>query len=109
MLIDSFRRLLRQSAHLAGLLAGLLSFAEPASAASWPVPLAGNAFLTSSSGGTADAIGRPDRMRWQDPASVVSIFFRVDRPASLDLALVFGAAMLANANQTSLFDMGANP
>ncbi len=87
MLIDSFRRLLRQSAHLAGLLAGLLSFAEPASAASWPVPLAGNAFLTSSSGGTADAIGRPDRMRWQDPASVVSIFFRVDRPASLDLAL----------------------
>ena len=87
MLIDSFCRWLLQSAHVAGFLAGLWSFAEPAFAASWPVPLAGNAYLTSSSEGTADAIGRAGRMRWQDPASVVSIYFRVDRPASLDLAL----------------------
>lgn len=46
-------------------------------AASWTVPLGGNAYVTAGNAGG----------RWDHPDMVRSIYFRVDRPADLDLAL----------------------
>lgn len=64
---------------LLSLFAATAAFAEP-------VPLAGNAYLTASAAGSPDGVGRQGT-RWQDPASVISVFFHVDRACSLDLAL----------------------
>jgi hypothetical protein len=46
------------------------------------IPLGGNAFFTQS-GTDADS----DLHHWSDPRSILSIYFRVDRPASLKLVL----------------------
>lgn len=51
--------------------------------ASWTVPFGGNAFLT---GGDAGSGGRGG-LRWDTPETVISLFFRVDRPADLQIAL----------------------
>ncbi|TVS08017.1 MAG: DUF5077 domain-containing protein [Planctomycetaceae bacterium] len=51
--------------------------------ASWMVPVGGNAFLT---GGDAGSRGRGG-LRWDTPETVISLFFRVDRPADLQIAL----------------------
>jgi hypothetical protein len=51
--------------------------------ASWMVPFGGNAFLT---GGDAGSGGRGG-LRWDRPETVISLFFRVDRPADLQIAL----------------------
>lgn len=53
----------------------------------WQVPVAGNAYLTASAAGSPDSVQVNVGTRWQDPASVFSLFFRIDRPAALDLAL----------------------
>ncbi len=74
----------------AGLAAALLfptGFVLSAAANPWPVPVAGNAFLTASGSGSEDGLGRRGGSRWGDEASVFSVFFRVDRPATLGLAL----------------------
>lgn len=49
----------------------------------WTVPFGGNGFVT---GGDAVSRGRGGP-RWDRPDTVLSIFFRVDRPADLQLAL----------------------
>lgn len=53
----------------------------------WEIPLAGNAYLTAGAGSSRDGLGRRGGLHWQDPASVFSVFFHIDRPATLDLAL----------------------
>lgn len=67
-------------------LAGVVFLTETLTASPWPVPLAGNAWLTAGSESSGDGLGRRG-LRWQDQASVFSVYFRVDRPAVLDLAL----------------------
>ncbi len=50
---------------------------------SWTVPFGGNAFVT---GGDAGSGGRGG-LRWDRPETVISLFFHVDRPADLQIAL----------------------
>lgn len=59
------------------------------SAASEPelVPFGGNAYVTGSAPGSSDGPGRGGRMRWSDPETVLSLYFRIDKPAELDLSL----------------------
>jgi hypothetical protein len=58
--------------------------------ARWQVPLAGNGYQTArAEGGGRDGMGRRGA-RWEDVETVWSVFFRVDRPAGLDLALRMG-------------------
>lgn len=52
----------------------------------WRVPLAGNAFQTARAKDGSDGMSRRGA-RWREPETVWSVFFRVDRPASLDLSL----------------------
>jgi hypothetical protein len=47
------------------------------------IPLDGNSFVTQGDTGR----GRRGRAAWDQPETVISIFFRVDRPADLRLAL----------------------
>jgi hypothetical protein len=71
---------------LAVLLVLALSVAVQASGrepASWIVPVGGNAFST---GGNAGSGGRGG-LRWDTPETIISLFFRVDRPADLQIAL----------------------
>ncbi|MCL4203793.1 MAG: DUF3472 domain-containing protein [Pirellulaceae bacterium] len=71
---------------LALLLAIALSAAVQASGrepASWTVPFGGNAFLT----GGDDGSGGRGGLRWDRPETVISLFFHVDRPADLQIAL----------------------
>lgn len=56
----------------------------------WEIPLAGNAFLTEGSGGpraSGDRIDRDGLRRWRSAASVFSVFFRIEQPAEIGLAL----------------------
>jgi len=53
----------------------------------WLVPLGGNAYLTKSASDSSDRVDAAGISQWKDPDSVFSIFFRVDRPATLDLSL----------------------
>lgn len=48
--------------------------------------MAGNVYQTSRAENGKDGVGRRG-WRWQEPETVWSVFFRVDRPAVLDLAL----------------------
>lgn len=58
-------------------------------AGTWEIPVEGNTYLTSKPAG--ERSGRRGVMgNWSDPASVYSLFFRVDRPVELDLALKAG-------------------
>lgn len=50
---------------------------------SWTVPWGGNAFLTSGEA----ARSRQGNWRWDRPDAVLSVFFHVDRPAVLQMAL----------------------
>lgn len=70
-----------------GLLVGGLglTFAEP-EPREWRVPMGGNAYLTERAEDGRDGLGRREA-RWQEPESVWSVFFRIDRPAVLELAL----------------------
>ena len=67
------------------LTAALFSSVPPAAAAdegvaTWSVPLAGNAYVTRGDGAGPGG-------RWDQPDTVVSVYFHVDRPAELMLAL----------------------
>lgn len=53
--------------------------------AAWNVPFGGNAFVTSSANGSRDGLDR-GATRWSDPATVVSVYFHVDRACQLSLA-----------------------
>jgi hypothetical protein len=60
--------------------------ADPANM-TWKVPLAGNAYVASGK-----AEWRRGGLRWESPEVVISIFFRVDRPADLQIAVRAQAA-----------------
>lgn len=53
---------------------------------SWSIPLAGNAYRTAPSP-VGDGFQRNRGIRWSDRDAVYSIYFRIDRPAPLKLAL----------------------
>ncbi|MEK7950633.1 DUF3472 domain-containing protein [Luteolibacter soli] len=67
---------------IAGLAALPVHAAEKA-AASWTVPLGGNSYVTAGDSGQGGR-GGPS---WDRPEMVRSIYFRVDKPAELNLAL----------------------
>jgi len=69
---------------LLSMLATLLPILCAPAGESWRVPFGGNAYVTAGSGG--DRMGR-NGLRWESPDSVLSVFFHVDRPGELDLAL----------------------
>ena len=54
-------------------------------AGEWSIPLAGNAFRTDPEPG--DGTGRDGILTWSQPAETYSVFFHVDRPVTLNLAL----------------------
>lgn len=74
------RHFIAQVALIAVLPASFLSAAE------WSVPVSGNAFRTAPVPG-GSGFQRQGGIAWSEPDSVYSIYFHVDRPAVLDLAL----------------------
>jgi len=69
-----------------GVLAATVAVAAPA--AEWTVPLGGNAYVVESPAGSGDGLQRGGRaLRWRDPETAIAVFFHVDRPALVDLAL----------------------
>ncbi|MEM9826924.1 MAG: DUF3472 domain-containing protein [Planctomycetota bacterium] len=72
----------------------------------WSVPIPGNAFRIFPAPETAppDALGGVGRngLRWGDEDAVYAIFFRIDRPAKLNLSLVGTAPAQANLAQANL-------
>lgn len=66
------------------LLAALVVSVSALAGDVWRVPLGGNAYVTAGSG--RDRVGG-NGMRWEDPDTVISVFFHVDRPGGLALAL----------------------
>jgi hypothetical protein len=55
-------------------------------AADWRVPVGGNAFRSAPAPGTS-GFQRNGTLAWSDADGRFSVYFRVDRPATLDLAL----------------------
>lgn len=55
-------------------------------AAEWSIPIAGNAFRTSPTPGS-QGFSRKGYLSWSGPEEVFSIYFHVDRPAFLTLAI----------------------
>ncbi len=55
-------------------------------AADWIIPAGGNAFRTTPGAGR-DGIRRDGTVSWSNPTEVYSLFFHVDRPATLDLSI----------------------
>jgi len=56
----------------------------------WSVPFAGNAYRTAPAPGN-QGFGRNQLFRWSKPEDQISIFFHLDRPASIELTLVGNA------------------
>lgn len=64
----------------------LVFFLQSAFAIEWRVPVAGNAYRTAPEAGRLP-IDRDGALHWQEPSERYTIYFRVDRPATLRLAL----------------------
>lgn len=81
----------------------LLTIAAPlAMAADWSVPLAGNTFRSHPApdrGGTGQT-----SLRWHAPNEVYSVFFHVDRPAEISLALKGRAEKAATRIEAKVTD-----
>lgn len=75
---------------LAILIPLLLAAAEVRSA-EWTVPVGGNAFRTAPEPG-GSGVRRDGGLAWRDAEEVFSVYFHVDRPATLDLALLTRSA-----------------
>jgi hypothetical protein len=56
------------------------------SAADWEIPMAGNTFRTAPQPGR-NGVQRNGLVAWADSEGVFSVFFHIDRPASLQLAI----------------------
>jgi hypothetical protein len=52
----------------------------------WSIPAAGNSYQTASNGGPTTR-GRGEIVRWSDPKAEYSMYFHLDRPAVIDIAL----------------------
>lgn len=61
-------------------------FGDPPQAAEWLVPVGGNAFRSQPAAG-GNGLRRDGTLAWSDAAGVFSIYFHVDRPGILDLAI----------------------
>lgn len=66
------------------LLSVLVSSASVFAADVWRIPFGGNAYVTAGSG--QDRVGG-NGVRWESADTVVSVFFHVDRPGEIALAL----------------------
>ena len=63
--------------------------AAESGAAEWAVPMGGNAFLVASKPGSNDGLQRGGAdVRWHDPETTWTVWFHIDRPALVELALV---------------------
>jgi hypothetical protein len=71
-----------------------LSLIAPLLAGEWTVPLAGNSFRTEPTPGNGTRRG--GILSWSGPTETYSVYFHVDRPVTLDLALKGGAAKSAD-------------
>ncbi|MEC7556392.1 MAG: DUF3472 domain-containing protein [Planctomycetota bacterium] len=71
-------------------LANVLFVVSGLPAADWSIPVAGNAFRTAPGPG-GSGFQRDGTIAWSDPAAVFSMYFHVDRPAKLTLAVKAGA------------------
>lgn len=71
-----------------------ISLIAPLLAGEWTVPLAGNSFRTEPAPG--NGIGRGGVLSWSKSDEAYSVFFHIDRPATLDLALKGGAEKAAD-------------
>src|SRR6056297_857929 len=58
----------------------------PAGAADWQIPLAGNAFRTAPAAGN-QGFSRNGTLVWSETDDVFTVYFHMDRPAKLHLAL----------------------
>jgi hypothetical protein len=65
---------------------GLMGFAQGQTEMTSAVSLAGNAFVTKSAEGSQDGMGG-DGLQWQQADTQFSVYFHVDRPCELSLAL----------------------
>jgi hypothetical protein len=72
--------------HLVAALLLLPIFTAVPQAGEWPVPVAGNAFRVAPAPGSS-GFQRNGTLAWGDAEGVFSVYFHVDRPAVLDLAL----------------------
>lgn len=82
-----------------------------AQAVEWSIPLAGNAFRTAPSFGNS-GIGRDGTLILGKPGEIYSVYFHVDRPASLDLEIRANSdddsAMLATLIDNQTFQNAVN-
>lgn len=81
---SGFSRFLSKCPSLA---AALLLGAATVQAETWEVPLGGNAYVTKQAPRTQDRIENAGLLRWQDAGTIVSIYFRAEKTAKLDLSL----------------------
>ncbi len=90
---STMRALGRQASWSLMCACAFLLAAPPAPAADWSVPLAGNAFRSQPQAGRG-GVGQQG-LRWNKAKEVYSVFFHVDRPGEISLALE-GRAELAD-------------
>ncbi|MGC6467360.1 MAG: DUF3472 domain-containing protein [Akkermansiaceae bacterium] len=62
-----------------------ISLIAPLLAGEWTVPLAGNAFRTAPEPGNGTSRG--GTLSWSKPTETYSVFFHIDKPATLELTL----------------------
>ncbi len=75
-----------RSCEVALLVFLLLLFTPEILAESWSIPVGGNAYRTAPATG-GSGLRRSGRLAWNDEDEVHSIFFRVDRPAVIELGI----------------------
>ena len=103
----------RNPLHRLSLLLMFLSVLSIAAESSeWKIPMGGNAYLTKSPDGGSDKVSPEGISRWENGDSVFSIFFRVDRPATLDLSLRMkvpeGFSVILAATEGKRFEISAD-
>jgi hypothetical protein len=70
------------------LVAWLMLMTVSATGAEWSVPMGGNGFVVASKPGSNDGLLRGGaEVRWHDPETTWTVWFHVDRPATVDVAL----------------------
>ncbi len=74
----------------------------------WEVPFGGNAYLTTAAPGSSDGLRRSGTTRWQDPSTIFSVYFHLDHPADLHLALRFKEPLGDATIQARLGDQRAD-
>ncbi|GHE43240.1 DUF3472 domain-containing protein [Sphingobacterium griseoflavum] len=80
----------------------ILSKFDVADTSFYPVPLAGNAFLTIKPTGATEQIRNSGLIGWSNAASVVSVYFRVNERAEIRLKLRARVASDANSSKITV-------